>query len=76
MNWLLDNWVWVLLIGGFIGLHLFGHRFGMGCGGHSNHQHHDTKSKEGRRHHAHHNEQTSNEPAKVMLEASRKKRQH
>lgn len=31
MQWLLDNWILVLLVGGMIGMHLFGHR---GHGGH------------------------------------------
>lgn len=25
MQWLLDNWIWVLLGGGMIAMHLFGH---------------------------------------------------
>lgn len=32
MDWLTDNWVWILLIAAFVGMHLFGHR---GHGGHS-----------------------------------------
>lgn len=36
MSWLADNWLWVVLGGGFIGMHLFGHRMGGGCcGGHA-----------------------------------------
>jgi len=37
MQWLLDNWIIVLLIGGMIGMHLFGH------GGHGGgkHKHRD-----------------------------------
>lgn len=35
MNWLADNWLWILVIGGFIGLHLIGHKVGIGCCGHS-----------------------------------------
>lgn len=35
MAWLSENWFWLLLGGGFLGLHLFGHRGGGGCcGGH------------------------------------------
>lgn len=30
MQWLAENWFWVLLIAGFLGMHLFGH----GHGGH------------------------------------------
>ena len=34
MEWLIDNWFWVLFGGLFIGMHLFGH----GChGGHGRH---------------------------------------
>tara|TARA_R110002020_G_scaffold402013_2_gene612216 strand:- start:4074 stop:4247 length:174 start_codon:yes stop_codon:yes gene_type:complete len=33
MQWLLENWVWILLIGGMAAMHLFGHRHG-GHGGH------------------------------------------
>ena len=25
MQWLLDNWIWVLLGGGMVAMHLFGH---------------------------------------------------
>ncbi len=25
MQWLLDNWIWVLLGGGMLAMHLFGH---------------------------------------------------
>lgn len=41
MQWLLDNWVWVLFGGGMIGMHLFGHgkhgggKSGGGCCGES-----------------------------------------
>ena len=43
MEWLAQNWVWVLLIGAFIAMHLFGH------GGHGGHGggHDDRKSREG-----------------------------
>ena len=37
MEWITDNWVWLLLFGGMFGMHLFGHgRHGAGggcCGG-------------------------------------------
>lgn len=33
MQWLTDNWIWVLLIGGMLAMHLFGH----GHGGHGGH---------------------------------------
>lgn len=35
MSWLADNGLWVLFIGGFIGLHFLGHKAGIGCCGHS-----------------------------------------
>jgi hypothetical protein len=28
MQWLAENWFWVLLIAGFVGMHLFGHSHG------------------------------------------------
>ncbi len=34
MEWLLQNWVWVLFFAGFIAMHLFGH------GGHGSHGRH------------------------------------
>jgi hypothetical protein len=44
MSWLAENWLWVVLGGGFIGLHLFGHRMGSGCGGHAHGSHSNEKS--------------------------------
>lgn len=37
MDWLLQNWVWVLVFVAFIGMHLFGHGGHGGCGGHGGH---------------------------------------
>lgn len=36
MQWLTENWTWLLFGGGFVALHLVGHRAGVGCcgGGH------------------------------------------
>lgn len=34
MQWVLDNWVWLLLGGGMIAMHLFGHGSHGGHGGH------------------------------------------
>jgi len=39
MEWLSNNWIWILVIGGMIGFHLFGHR-GHGSG----HKHGETPS--------------------------------
>jgi len=39
MGWLAENWLWVVLGGGFIAMHLFGHRGG-GCHGHGSHGSH------------------------------------
>lgn len=36
MEWIFDNWILLLLIGGMIGLHLFGHG---GHGGHGGKKH-------------------------------------
>lgn len=34
MDWLAQNWVWVLVFAAFIAMHLFGHGgHGGGCGG-------------------------------------------
>ena len=34
MQWLLDNWIWVLLGGGMVAMHMFGHgKHGGGHGG-------------------------------------------
>lgn len=34
MSWLAENWIWVLLGGGMVAMHLFGHGgHGGGCGG-------------------------------------------
>ena len=34
MDWLAQNWIWVIFFGLFIGMHLFGHGgHGGGCGG-------------------------------------------
>ena len=32
MSWLASNWIWVVLVAGFLAFHLFGH--GRGHGGH------------------------------------------
>ncbi len=32
MSWLANNWIWVVLVAGFLAFHLFGH--GHGHGGH------------------------------------------
>ena len=36
MDWLAQNWIWVVFFGLFIGMHLFGHG-GHGGGGHGGH---------------------------------------
>ena len=37
MDWLSQNWIWVLFFIAFIGMHLFGHG-GHGGGGHGGHE--------------------------------------
>jgi len=37
LDWLLENWVWVLIGIAFVALHLFGH----GHGGHGGHRQHN-----------------------------------
>ncbi len=34
MEWLSENWIWVLLIAAFIAMHMFGHGRHGGHGGH------------------------------------------
>ena len=52
MEWVIDNWFWVLIFGGFIFMHLFGHKHHGSHGSHgsSNHNHcdkdHSDKSKD------------------------------
>lgn len=53
MDWLLENWFWVVIFAVFIGMHLFGHgghsSHGSGCGGHDHSK--NDHSKEGDHHH-------------------------
>lgn len=47
MDWLAQNWVWILVLGAFIGMHLFGHggHDGHGgCGGHGGRHGDENKS--------------------------------
>ena len=44
MQWLLDNWFLALLIGGMIGMHLFGHG---GHGGHGGRRRRGTDDQDG-----------------------------
>ena len=37
MQWVLDNWFWILLGGGMIAMHLFGHGGHGAHGGHGGH---------------------------------------
>ncbi|HEA53117.1 hypothetical protein LCGC14_1287360 [marine sediment metagenome] len=39
MEWLAENWIWLLVGIAFVGLHLFGH------GGHGGHGGHDDKKR-------------------------------
>jgi hypothetical protein len=43
MDWLTDNWFWVLIAGLFIGMHFFGH------GGHGGHKREGGEEKGGKR---------------------------
>ena len=45
MEWLTDNWFWVLIAALFIGMHFFGH----GHGGHGGHKSEDSKEKGSKR---------------------------
>ena len=49
MEWLTENWILVLVIGGMAAMHLFGHRHGGGRG-HGGHKH--TPRDEGEDNHA------------------------
>jgi len=46
MQWLLDNWIIVLLVGGMIGMHLFGHGGHDGVHRRGKHKHDDAKTDE------------------------------
>ena len=50
MQWLAQNWFWVLIFVLFIGLHLFGHGShggrGGGCGGHGGQKRPDEKDRD------------------------------
>jgi hypothetical protein len=49
MEWLSENWLWILIFVIFIGIHLFGH------GGHGKHGHNSkNKSDEKNEKHGHH----------------------
>ena len=41
MEWLAENWIWVLIVILFVGMHLFGH----GCHGGGKHHRNDTSDK-------------------------------
>lgn len=50
MSWLAENWLWLLLGGGMVAMHLFGHRHGGaggGCCGGGDHRNAKGDSKEG-----------------------------
>ncbi len=56
MQWLTDNWIWILLIGGMLAMHLFGHgghggHGGRGNGGHGGHGGHGGGCGSGRHRH-------------------------
>lgn len=40
MQWIIDNWLTLVLVGGMLAMHLFGHGHG-GHGGHGGHSGHD-----------------------------------
>jgi hypothetical protein len=46
MQWLTENWVFLLIGAAFVAMHLFGHR---GHGGHGGHGRRDDEDREGRR---------------------------
>ncbi len=43
MEWVLDNWIWILFGGGMVAMHLFGH------GGHGDHGSHSKNRDAGSR---------------------------
>jgi len=50
MDWVSENWFWILVFGFFISMHLFGHsRHGGCCGGHGHN--HKTADNENEHHH-------------------------
>ncbi len=47
MEWVRENWIWILVFAVFIGMHLFGH------GGHGGHAGHGGGGKKGDGHQGH-----------------------
>lgn len=45
MQWLAQNWFWIVISVLFIAMHLFGHGGG-GCGGHGGHRRSDKKDRD------------------------------
>ena len=46
MQWLSQNWIWVLVLAAFIGMHMFGHGGHGGCGGGHDHSRRKDKSSD------------------------------
>ena len=46
MDWLAQNWIWVLFSIAFVAMHLFGHGGHGGHGGHAGHGSHSTDRRE------------------------------
>ena len=41
MNWLIDNWIWIAVVLGFLVMHFFGHGHGRHGSGHGHRRHGD-----------------------------------
>lgn len=47
MDWIAQNWIWIIFAVAFVAMHLFGHRGRGGCG--SGHRHSEPKDADGDR---------------------------
>lgn len=56
MQWIVDNWLILLLGGGMVAMHLFGHGHGHGRGGHGGHGRGDPRRRNTDEHASHRHE--------------------
>ena len=72
MNWLGSNWIWILLIGGMLWMHLGMHRGHGGHGGHGGHAKNTPQSLPGHEGHSQHD--SAGETAAAGTGSSRRHR--
>ena len=54
MDWIVQNWVWIVVFVVFVGMHLFGHGGHGGHGGENQHPADDKQPRSGRSQSRHH----------------------